>query len=251
MRLAYVPIPGSHHVYLNGIEQQEGVDWSDDGTGLLTFLAPMGEVSGDEVEVLYAHYGQVVQMAGGIFVASAAIGSFSDTVRGTSPAHLAGDLLVSVTTTTGRSVATPAGWSLGYTNGAADPGLHVFHKVGSGSEPQWADAGGIAWFRTEILAYRGVSWDSLAGPSNSVASTTHTTPASPQDQGHFVHALVRSAGGSIAQPTSPPTTLRVDASNTGSSAYLHVVDILNNNSGIDMSASSASWESVAIRMVDA
>lgn len=54
MKLTYIPLPGSHHVYLNGIEMQEGVDWNEIG-GTLTFLPPMGERSGDLVEVLYAH----------------------------------------------------------------------------------------------------------------------------------------------------------------------------------------------------
>jgi hypothetical protein len=60
LQLTYVPIPGSHHVYLNGIEQEEGVDWTDNGTGLLTFLGPMAEASGDDIEVMYAHNGVIL-----------------------------------------------------------------------------------------------------------------------------------------------------------------------------------------------
>lgn len=74
MRLSYVPIPESHHVYLNGREQQEGVDWTDDGTGLLTFLGPMAERSGDKIEVLYAHQGLIEPLPPATFPRTASVG---------------------------------------------------------------------------------------------------------------------------------------------------------------------------------
>lgn len=82
MRLSHVPIPKSHHVYLNGLEMQEGVDWTDDGTGLLTFLAPMGEVPGDLIECRYAHRGNVKS-------SDATIGILSAGVRGDGPSQTA------------------------------------------------------------------------------------------------------------------------------------------------------------------
>lgn len=54
MTLTHAPIPMSHHVYLNGVEMRENVDWSDDGTGLLTFTSSFGAVAGDLVECRYA-----------------------------------------------------------------------------------------------------------------------------------------------------------------------------------------------------
>lgn len=56
MYLSYVPIPGSQHVYLNGIEMQQDVDW-EEFFGHVSFLDGMGQETDDVIEVLYAHRG--------------------------------------------------------------------------------------------------------------------------------------------------------------------------------------------------
>jgi hypothetical protein len=49
------PVPDSVHVYLNGIEQQETVDWIWDSGMTTVILTPAsGCITGDEIEVYYA-----------------------------------------------------------------------------------------------------------------------------------------------------------------------------------------------------
>lgn len=57
LRLSYIPIPESEHVYLNGVEMRRNIDWSIDGSGLITCLSPMDERSSDKLECRYAHKG--------------------------------------------------------------------------------------------------------------------------------------------------------------------------------------------------
>lgn len=57
LRLTYIPIPESEHVYLNGVEMRRDIDWSIDGAGLITCLSPMDERSADKLECRYAHKG--------------------------------------------------------------------------------------------------------------------------------------------------------------------------------------------------
>lgn len=55
-RLAYVPLPNSEHVYVNGVEQRFGVDYTLSANVVSIASAA---VFGDLVEVYYAHAGQV------------------------------------------------------------------------------------------------------------------------------------------------------------------------------------------------
>jgi hypothetical protein len=52
--LSFLPITYSEHVYLNGLEQLEGTDWSRSGQ-TLSVLAPMDAQVGDALEVRYAY----------------------------------------------------------------------------------------------------------------------------------------------------------------------------------------------------
>lgn len=63
LNLTNVPIPGSHHVYVNGIEAREGVDWVEAG-GVLSMLAAADVRSGDLIECLYAHGGEQSTISG-------------------------------------------------------------------------------------------------------------------------------------------------------------------------------------------
>lgn len=61
--LSFVPLHPSEslHVYLNGVEQYEGVDWTyDPVTNKVTVLSAMDARSGDLLEARYAHMSQVL-----------------------------------------------------------------------------------------------------------------------------------------------------------------------------------------------
>jgi hypothetical protein len=52
--LTYLPVENSEHVYLNGVEQDEGVDWTrDDAT--VSLLSTMGALTDDVLDVRYAY----------------------------------------------------------------------------------------------------------------------------------------------------------------------------------------------------
>lgn len=52
--LTHVPLADSEHVYLNGVQQDEGTDWTRAGQ-TLSVLAAMGAVAGDVLDVRYAY----------------------------------------------------------------------------------------------------------------------------------------------------------------------------------------------------
>lgn len=54
LTLTYLPASGSQHVYLNGIEQNEGFDYSLSGSSV-SILAAAAALSGDDLEVRYAY----------------------------------------------------------------------------------------------------------------------------------------------------------------------------------------------------
>lgn len=54
LTLSFLPIPASPHVYLNGVEQDEAVDYTLIGT-TLTVLAAMDAIADDVVDVRYAY----------------------------------------------------------------------------------------------------------------------------------------------------------------------------------------------------
>jgi hypothetical protein len=144
MRLTYVPIPGSHHVYLNGLEMREGTDWSDDGTGLLTFAAPFQEISGDKVEVLYAHLGEAVIVTDPVLRDTG-----SSSANGTAHDYpvpsgaLVSDLVLMAFFTTSILTSVPAGWSL-------------LQRVDFGSRHLWVLAGVASGGGSEVFH---ATWD--------------------------------------------------------------------------------------------
>jgi hypothetical protein len=52
--LTYLPVENSEHVYLRGVEQEEGVDWTRDGE-TISLLSAMDPRTGDVFEVRYAY----------------------------------------------------------------------------------------------------------------------------------------------------------------------------------------------------
>lgn len=248
MRLSYIPIPASHHVYLNGIEQREGTDWSDDGTGLLTFASAMDIRSTDKIEVLYAHNGLVNPLLPGDYITSAGQGSFTGgSVGSPSLSHGSSAVVFSAVVANGVP-STPAGWNLAYASTAL-PGsgvyLTIFWRNGdpSGTTPGWTGSvGGFTWYIGITWAYDDTNFQSASGHVGA-AGGSHTTPGAGGTTGRTVHVYTHA---SSFNPVVGATE-RFEA-NVGGSYYIGLADIIGDPDPITITSpdTASAWASATI-----
>lgn len=157
LTLSFLPLDESEHVYLRGVAQLPGTDWTRDGQ-TLHVLSPMDARSGDDLWVEYAYLTGVP--------ATVADGSFSETFRNASYDHAVTTLGTAYLTATGgvegpsatRVISDSAGdgW-LRFTNDSAwESGAIVFNQTfdstksyvfeWSYSMPKTNGADGISFF---------------------------------------------------------------------------------------------------------
>jgi hypothetical protein len=213
--LSYVPIHESLHVYLNGVEQYEPLDWTyNTTTNSIDSSAPMEPVSGDLLECRYAHQSESRTVPVGAFVAATSGLTGASTPIITLPTNVAGDQLILGIVTQGYGPSTsPAGWTYeGLRHVANDVGdtvtLLVYHKVSSGSEPASitgfsSGSGNTAWV---LASYRGVLWATFAWndsntPTNTPDSTSYSQTAADEGRNVFLWSRRPANGVSITDST--------------------------------------------------
>lgn len=179
-RLGFIPLPYSHHVYLNGVEQREGVDWTDNGGGILSILDAMDTLSGDKLEVYYAHTADSSVFPGTTVVGFTSAIGFNAIL--TVPSGLqAGDLLIYASLSQGTGASSynlpPTGFST-VTSGIAGGGRYgIFTKVAVGNETNVAvnASTGLDGFIPE----RVVSGLVVLRPAKIVGQTTTSGVSNP------------------------------------------------------------------------
>lgn len=210
-RTTYVPIPGSHHVYLNGLEMQEGVDWNDDGTGLITVETAGDPKSGDLLEIRYAHYGEATVVPPAEVVHSAFSDALNPTLTLPGGVVEAGDTLFLTCMQVNGTQTGPAGFSV-YDSGVWGGVLWwMYTKTAVGGETSVSvstpSADSSHRTATGLVVLRG----SIAESSPETEGTTETSAAVPilttfaTDQVAFVVSVSAHGvtSGSITQPGAP------------------------------------------------
>lgn len=166
LTLTYLPMPDSAHVYVNGLEQDEGADYTID-QATLTLTAGMVAV-GDVVDVRYASLKGLPaalppDVYSGLFIGSGSVsnGSFatSQTVF-VSGAVAVGDLLVAFTRASGGAPLPPAGWTAVRSdlNTALFGYAEIYKRTATSADvasPTYTWTGPTDNWTVAVLAYRG------------------------------------------------------------------------------------------------
>lgn len=252
--LSFIPLAPkeSLHVYLNGIHQQQDVDWSYDATfNRVTTLSPMDVRSGDRLEARYAHQGVFQDDLPGTYVTRNYGGSFSNTTATLSTyAHTAGNLLVGMFGANSADIAAspgdgwiPAGPAT--YNGSGNV-VRWFYKVGSGSTSSVSPAlSGLTWYCWTMFEFGG-GLSSVSDIVTQVGSgLSHTVPAIGSS-GRLLHSFAIAPGNSgysISPWPKTGDTLITSTSWGNSNDFWHSTGIGNN--GASSHTASTSIESIA------
>jgi len=251
LKLSYVPIEFSEHVYLNGLEIQGDQFTVDYDLAKVTTLPAADTRSGDKLECRYAHYGDTVPQIDGVFVQRNFGGSFSNTTATLDTyAHTAGNLLVGMFGANfGDIAASPGdGWI------PAGPATynsygHVvrwFYKVGSGSTSSVSPAlSGLTWYCWTMFEFGG-GLTSVSDIVTQIGSgLSHTLPAIGSS-GRLLHSFAIAPGNSGISaspwPRSGDTTV-TSTSWGNSNDFWHSTGVGNN--GASSVTTSATAETIA------
>lgn len=209
IRLAYVPIPNSHHFYLNGVEQRESIDWSDDGTGFISFYGPLDVQDGDLVEVRYAHLGDYEETTDLTWAGSTvAILREAPGTGGTfSPSAVSAGDLLTVNVASDSSVGAPSasGWTQALTHTFGSVRITVLYRIADGGANSCDLSIPSCYYAALMIRLSGINMDATPIQSTATGGATGSSAVAP---------------GGLSVPDNKPV-LRVWAgSNSRSGAFV-------------------------------
>ncbi|MGZ4596279.1 MAG: hypothetical protein ACXV3V_05070 [Actinomycetes bacterium] len=213
LALSFVPADGSLHVYLNGLEQLEGTDYTLNGL-TVTVLAAMGTGSGDVVDARYAYTAgqETVMTTGPTLYGFGSDGATAAPAGGAStptPALTfdAGDLLVVAVVTVGSAPTPPAGFTLLDSGSLGIADFRVWSKVATGSGDSLTVSGLTDQYGLVAYALRGSTLSQhaiSAAVSASNAAVSIVTPSlTPTVSSYPLHIFAVRGDYSAARITLP------------------------------------------------
>lgn len=200
LKLSYIPIEFSEHVYLDGVEIQRDQFTVDYDLGKITTLAGADTRSGDRLECRYAHYGDDVPQVTGVYVTRNYGGTFTgSTAYLATYAHTAGNLLIGMFGANfGDITPTPGdGWIfLASANNGYGHVVRWWYKVGNGSTSAVTPAlSGLTWYCWTMFEF-GDGLTSVADIAMVAASGVSQTVPAIGSGGRMLHSFAIAPGNS-------------------------------------------------------
>jgi hypothetical protein len=264
LKLTYVPIEESMHVYLNGLEAQRG-DWTyNPVNNKVVGAAGLGELTGDKLECRYAHKGVVPPIIPPVFVGSVTARGDNPTLDLTPLTVLDGDtLIVGVASVGSGGVASISGGTeLASAPITTTSSLWKIFSVpmtaGQTSLSITASSSSSGNVVAMGVLTRSAVVGTLAGPTGSTVSTTGTVPVltgilKDDIALAFAFGSHGTVSGTVSIPGTPYSTLAGISSSLGkvsvdAAYYIMPADGDTPSQGLTYSGTLGGWKAESVTM---